>query len=100
MKVKITRNAAKKINEVLAQEEDKELKLRVYVTHKHGSHAHYGMTLDKATDKDVVISTDKDIDVLLQTDEELLDGVVVDYLYIPEEGFVITNPNKGNHGDH
>lgn len=100
MKCKITRNAAKKIAEVLAQEEDKELKLRVYVTHKHGSHAHYGMALDKPSDADVVVSTDKEIDVILQKEEELLDGVVVDYLYVPEEGFVITNPSKGNAGDH
>lgn len=100
MKCKITRNAAKKIAEVLAEETDKELKLRVYITHSHGDHAHYGMALDKPTDDDVVVSTDKEIDVILKNGEELLDGVVVDYLYMPEEGFVITNPTKGNHGDH
>ncbi|AIG27224.1 iron-sulfur cluster assembly accessory protein [Brevibacillus laterosporus] len=100
MKAKITRNAAKKINEIMAQETDKDAKLRVYITHKHGNHAHYGMTLDKPSEKDTVVSTDKDIDVLLQTSEELLDGVVIDYLFIPEEGFVVTNPSKGNTGDH
>jgi Fe-S cluster assembly iron-binding protein IscA len=100
MNVKITRNAAKQLNEVLAQEEDKTLKLRVYVTHKHGDHAHYGLALDKPTDNDVVVSTDKEIDVILEKDEALLDGVVIDYLYLPEEGYVITNPSKGNHGDH
>ncbi|OAJ75355.1 heme biosynthesis protein HemY [Brevibacillus sp. SKDU10] len=100
MKAKITRNAAKKINEIMAQETDKDLKLRVYITHKHGNHAHYGMTLDKPSEKDTVVSTDKDIEVLLQTSEELLDGVVIDYLFIPEEGFVVTNPSKGNTGDH
>jgi hypothetical protein len=31
---------------------------------------------------------------------DLLDGVKIDYLYFPQEGFVITNPSKGNHGDH
>ncbi|WP_094702303.1 HesB/IscA family protein [Brevibacillus laterosporus] len=100
MKAKITRNAAKKINEIMAQETDKDLKLRVYITHKHGTHAHYGMTLDKPSEKDTVVSTDKDIDVLLQTSEDLLDGVVIDYLYVPEEGFVVTNLSKGNTGDH
>ncbi|AYK08628.1 HesB/IscA family protein [Brevibacillus laterosporus] len=100
MKAKITRNAAKKINEIMAQETDKDAKLRVYITHKHGNHAHYGMTLDKPSEKDTVVSTDKDIDVLLETSEELLDGVVIDYLFIPEEGFVVTNPSKGNTGDH
>ncbi|WP_134686704.1 HesB/IscA family protein [Brevibacillus migulae] len=100
MKCKITRNAAKQLAAVLEQEEDKELKLRVYITHAHGNHAHYGLTLDKPTDEDVVVSTDKDIDVIMQKDQELLDGVVIDYLYLPEEGYVITNPSKGNTGDH
>ncbi|UFJ42259.1 iron-sulfur cluster assembly accessory protein [Brevibacillus humidisoli] len=100
MKCKITRNAAKKLAEVLAKEEDKEMKLRVYVTHRHGNHAHYGLTLDKPTDGDVVISTDKEIDVVLEEGEPLLDGVVIDYLYLPQEGYVITNPSKGNTGDH
>jgi Fe-S cluster assembly iron-binding protein IscA len=100
MKVKITRNAAKQLQAVLDQEEDKELKLRVYITHAHGDHAHYGLALDKPTDDDVVVSTEKGIDVIVEKDEPLLDGVVIDYLYLPQEGYVITNPSKGNHGDH
>ncbi|USG68054.1 iron-sulfur cluster assembly accessory protein [Brevibacillus ruminantium] len=100
MKVKITRNAAKQLNAVLEQEEDKELKLRAYITHAHGDHAHYGLALDKPTEEDVVISTDKEIDVIVKKDEPLLDGIVIDYLYTPQEGYVITNPSKGNHGDH
>lgn len=100
MKCKITRNAAKKLQEVLAEETDKTLKLRVYVSHSHGDHAHYGMALDLPTDNDEVVSTDKDIDVILKKDEPFLDGVVIDYLYTPQEGYVITNPSKGNHGDH
>lgn len=100
MKVKITRNAAKQLKPILDQEEDKELKLRAYITHAHGDHAHYGLALDKPTEDDVVISTDKEIDVVIKKDEPLLDGITIDYLYLPQEGFVITNPSKGNHGDH
>ncbi len=100
MKCKITRNAAKVLSKELSKEENKELKIRVLVTHAHGDHAHYGLDLDKATENDEVVSTDKDIDVILNTSEPLLDGVKIDYLYLPEEGFVITNPSKGNHGDH
>nr|WP_255688361.1 iron-sulfur cluster assembly accessory protein [Brevibacillus sp. AF8] len=85
---------------IIQQEEDKELKLRVYITHAHGDHAHYGLALDKPTEEDVVISTDKEIDVIVKKDEPLLDGVVIDYLFLPQEGFVITNPSKGNTGDH
>ncbi|WJQ79237.1 HesB/IscA family protein [Brevibacillus brevis] len=100
MKLKITRNAAKQLTPIIEQEEDKELKLRVYITHAHGDHAHYGLALDKPTEEDVVISTDKEIDVIVKKDEPLLDGVVIDYLFLPQEGFVITNPSKGNTGDH
>lgn len=100
MNCKITRNAAKIIQQELDNEENKELKLRVLVTHSHGDHAHYGLDLDTPTENDEVILTDKNIEVILNKNEPLLDGVKIDYLYLPEEGFVITNPLKGNHGDH
>lgn len=100
MQCKITRNAAKMLLEEIQKEENQEMKLRVYVTHSHGDHAHYGLGLDTPTDEDEVVSTDKGIDVILKKDEPLLDGVKIDYLYMPQEGFVITNPSKGNHGDH
>jgi Fe-S cluster assembly iron-binding protein IscA len=100
MNCKITRNAAKVILRELEQEEDKELKLRVFITHNHGDHAHYAMDLDKPTENDEVIMTDKGIEVILAKDQPLLDGVIINYLYLPEEGFEITNPSKGNHGGH
>ncbi|RJE90473.1 iron-sulfur cluster assembly accessory protein [Paenibacillus sp. 1011MAR3C5] len=100
MKCKISRNAAKMIKLELEKEENESKLLRVYVTHAHGDHAHYGMGIDTPTDKDVVVSTDKDIDVILEKGNEFLDGIRIDYFYVPEEGFAITNPSKGNHGDH
>jgi len=100
VKCKITRNAAKVLKEELSKPENEGLTLRVVVTHVHGDHAHYGLELDKAKEDDVVVKTDKDIDVLLNKNEPLLDGVKIDYLYFPREGFVITNPSKGNSGDH
>lgn len=100
MNCKITRNAAKIIRQELDKEDNKELKLRVHITHSHGDHAHYGLDLDTPRESDVVVSTDKEIDVILAKDEPMLDGVKIDYLYFPKEGFVVTNPSKGNHGDH
>jgi Fe-S cluster assembly iron-binding protein IscA len=100
MQCKITRNAAKVILKELEQEEHKELKVRVYVTHAHGDHAHYGLSLDKPTDADEVVQTDKEIEIIMERGNSLLDGVKIDYIYTPQEGFVITNPSKGNHGDH
>lgn len=100
MSIKITRNAAKVIKKELDKEENKDLVLKVFITHAHGDHAHYGLDLVKRNDKDHIISTDKEIDVTYDPKQELLEGVKIDYLYFPEEGFVITNPSKGNHGDH
>jgi Fe-S cluster assembly iron-binding protein IscA len=100
MKCKITRNAAKVIRQELDKPENADLKLRVLVTQHHGDHVHYGLDLDKPKDGDEIVATDKGIDVLLAKDEEMLDGVKIDYLYFPREGFVITNPSKGNDGDH
>lgn len=98
MNCKITRNAAKVIEKHMEEAEGR--KLRVYITHAHGDHAHYDLSLDDVKDNDEVVMTDKGIEVLLEKGQDLLDGVKIDYLYFPQEGFVITNPSKGNHGDH
>lgn len=100
MNCKITRNAAKILKAELAKEENSGRLVRVIITHAHGDHAHYGLEIDAPTDNDEVVPTDKEIDVILAKDQPLLDGVKIDYLYFPQEGFVITNPSKGNHGDH
>lgn len=100
MKCKISKNAAKMLRAELDKPEHEGKLLRVYVTHSHGDHAHYGMTTDTAGPNDIVVSTDKEIDVILAADEPMLDGIRVDYFYVPKEGFAITNPSKGNHGDH
>ncbi|MCR8643854.1 iron-sulfur cluster assembly accessory protein [Paenibacillus sp. N1-5-1-14] len=100
MNCKITRKAAKVLQMELDKEENKGLVVRVAVAQMHGDHAHYELGLDTQTENDTVVSTDKGIDVLLEKDVALLDGVVIDYFYLPQEGFMITNPSKGNHGDH
>ncbi|GJM73820.1 hypothetical protein HMSSN036_60360 [Paenibacillus macerans] len=84
----------------MEKEENQGLVLKVFITHSHGDHAHYGLDLVKPDEKGQIVKTDKEIDVLVEGTDPLLDGVKIDYLYFPEEGFVITNPSKGNHGDH
>lgn len=100
MNCKISKNAAKVIQVELDKPENEGKKLRIYVTHSHGDHAHYGMGIDEPTEKDEIVTTDKGIDVILEKGNEFLDGVRIDYFYVPEEGFAVTNPTKGNHGDH
>lgn len=99
MKCKINRNAAKMLQKMLHQEGANK-QVRVFITHMHGDHAHYDLKLDTATEHDEVIQTDKEIEVLLDSREELLDGVWIQYYYVPKEGFVITNPTKGHQHAH
>jgi iron-sulfur cluster insertion protein len=63
----------------------------------HGDHAHYDITLDTPTEHDEIVKTDKEIDVLLDQREDFLDGVWIQYFYVPQAGFVITNSSKGSH---
>jgi Fe-S cluster assembly iron-binding protein IscA len=96
MKCKINRNAAKVLKKMLSSEEAEGKMIRVFITDHHGDHAHYDLKLDTPTEHDEIVKTDKDIDVLLDKREDFLDGVWIQYFYVPQEGFVITNPSKGN----
>lgn len=100
MKVKINRNAAKELKKLLATEEAEGKMIRVYVTEMHGDHAHYGIMFDTPNEHDEVVKTDKDIDILLDSREAFLDGIWIQYFYVDDEGFVITNPSKGWHHHH
>ncbi|WP_409298683.1 iron-sulfur cluster assembly accessory protein [Peribacillus sp. SCS-26] len=94
MKVKINRNAAKVLNRMLGAEFAGQMP-RVIVTEKHGTHAHYALTFDTPKEHDEIVKTDKDIDVLLDSREDFLDGVWIQFFFVPQEEFVITNPSKG-----
>jgi Fe-S cluster assembly iron-binding protein IscA len=95
MKCKINRNAAKVLKDMLGSPEAEGKTIRVVITQNHGAHGHYDVTLDTPSEHDEIVSTDKDIDVLLDTREPLLDGVWIQYFYVPEPGFFITNPSTG-----
>lgn len=96
MKVKINRNAAKVLKEMLNKEENQGKMVRVFVTSQHGDHVHYGFRFDTPGENDTVVETNKGIPVILEKDNEWLDGVWIQYFYVPEEGFIISNPQKGN----
>ncbi|MBR3117810.1 heme biosynthesis protein HemY [Oceanobacillus profundus] len=100
MKCKINRNAAKMLKEMLAKEEAEGKMIRVNISHMHGDHAHYGISLDTPTEHDEIVKTDKDVDILLDTREEFLDGIWIQYFFVNNEGFVITNPSKGHSHHH
>src|SRR5699024_4278517 len=91
MRVKMNRNAAKELKKMLESEGAEEKMLRVYVTERHGGHAHYALVFDTPNEHDEVVETDKGIDLLLDSREEFLDGIWIQYFYVGQEGFVITN---------
>ncbi|MBP2077201.1 iron-sulfur cluster assembly accessory protein [Oceanobacillus polygoni] len=100
MKCKINRNAAKMLKEMLTKEEAEGKMIRVYISHMHGDHAHYGISLDTPTEHDEIVKTDKGVDILLDAREEFLDGIWIQYFFVDNEGFVITNPSKGHNHHH
>jgi len=64
MKVKINRNAAKELKKMLETEEAQGKMIRIFVTHMHGDHAHYGIDFDTPKEHDEIVKTDKGIDIL------------------------------------
>ncbi|HEY4549480.1 MAG TPA: iron-sulfur cluster assembly accessory protein [Bacillus sp. (in: firmicutes)] len=102
MNCKINRHASKVLKEMMASVEGTGKLIRVFVTQMHGDHAHYDLRLDTPTEYDEIVKTDKDIDILLDTRETYLDGVWIQYFYVPKEEFVITNPvlDRSHHGHH
>lgn len=102
MKCKINRNAAKELKKMLAREEESGKMLRVIVTNMHGDHAHYDIQFDHPTERDEIVHTDKEIDILLEKGQEYLDGVWIQFFHFPEEQWVITNPSmdREGHGHH
>ena len=97
MNCKINRNAAKILQKMISSEDAEGKMVRVFVTHQHGDHAHYDIKLDTPTENDEIVKTDKGIDILLERHDDFLDGVWIQYFYVPKEEFVITNPAKGSH---
>jgi Fe-S cluster assembly iron-binding protein IscA len=100
MKVKINRNAAKAVKKMMEQEEAQGKLFRVYVTSIHGDHAHYDLMLDTPTENDVVVTSDKEIDFILDKNDENLDSVWIQFFQVPKEEWLITNPTKVSHHHH
>ncbi len=98
MDCKLSDSAATKMKEILSEEEDKQLKFRLFVAHSHGDHAHYGLGLDYPKDTDELITTNG-VEVLLEIGQDFLDGVEMDYDPSTDE-WNVRNPSKGTHEGH
>ncbi|MCV6627540.1 MAG: iron-sulfur cluster insertion protein ErpA [Cellvibrionaceae bacterium] len=91
----VTGSAVNKVKNLVAEEANPELKLRVFVTGGGCSGFQYGFTFDELTAEDDSVVSIDGIDVVVDAmSYPYLMGATVDY----EEGlagskFVITNPN-------
>ncbi|OIO66940.1 MAG: iron-sulfur cluster insertion protein ErpA [Zetaproteobacteria bacterium CG_4_9_14_3_um_filter_49_83] len=96
--VRLTESAAKKINGLLAQDDNSNMHLRIFVSGGGCSGFQYGFTFDdEIKDNDTVIES---LGVKLLVDQmslDLLKGSEVDYqTSLQGESFVIRNPNAGS----
>jgi len=90
----ITPAASEKVNELLKQENDPSLGLRIFVAGGGCSGLQYGMTLDEAQDGDTIISQG-DFNVLVdEMSLGYIHGGEVDYVdSLMGAGFTVNNPN-------
>lgn len=92
--ITMTPTAAEKVRELLKQENDPSLALRVFVAGGGCSGLQYGMTLDEEQEGDTVIS-EADFKVLVdEMSLGYITGSEVDYVdSLMGAGFTVNNPN-------
>jgi len=96
--VMLTENAAAKIQSLLAQEENKDLHLRVFVSGGGCSGFEYGFTFDDdIKDSDTVVENHGVKLLVDQMSMGMLKGAEIDYKKsLQGESFVIKNPNAAS----
>ena len=93
--ITVTEKAVEKIRELVKQEGNEKLALRIFITGGGCSGFRYGMVLDENTyEDDIVISKDGAKVVIDQFSATFLEGSTIDYVEnVMGSGFVIDNPN-------
>jgi len=90
-----TETAASKVSELIAEENNPELKLRVYVTGGGCSGFQYGFTFDEEVNEDDTLVVKNGVTVLVDSmSVQYLNGAEIDYTDgLQGSQFVIRNPN-------
>ena len=90
-----TDNAANKVKELIAEEGNPELKLRVFVTGGGCSGFQYGFTFDEVANEDDTVMMKNDVTLLIDPMSfQYLVGAEIDYSEgLQGSQFVIKNPN-------
>jgi len=98
MSVSLTESAASKIKGLLANEENKAMKLRIFVSGGGCSGFEYGFTFDDETKENDTVVENFGVGLLVdQMSMGMLAGSEVDYqTSLQGESFVIKNPNAGS----
>ena len=90
----MTPSAADKVRELLVQENDPSLGLRIFVAGGGCSGLQYGMTLDEEQEGDTVISMSGFNILVDEMSMGYIDGSEVDYVdSLMGAGFTVNNPN-------
>src|SRR6266480_4811393 len=90
----ITPSASEKVRELLAQENDPSLGLRIFVAGGGCSGLQYGMTLDEEQEGDTVISQGNFKVLVDEMSLSYINGSQVDYVdSLMGAGFTVNNPN-------
>ena len=90
----LTDNAAKKVSNLIAEEGNPDLKLRVFVTGGGCSGFQYGFSFDEAVNDDDTVITNKDAKLLIDPlSFQYLVGSQVDYTEgLEGSRFIVNNP--------
>ena len=93
--IKFTDNAAAKVSELIAEEDNQDLKLRVYVSGGGCSGFQYGFTFDEEVNEDDTQVVKNGVTVLIDAmSVQYLTGAEIDYTDdLSGSQFVIRNPN-------
>ena len=92
--VSLTSSAAEKIRELMEQEGNPELGLRIFVAGGGCSGLQYGMTLDEAQDGDEITTLDGVRVLIDEMSAQYIQGSEVDYVdSLMGAGFAVNNPN-------
>ena len=92
--INMTPAAADKVHELLAQENDPSLALRVFVAGGGCSGLQYGMTLDEEQEGDTVIAISGFNILVDEMSMGYIDGSEIDYVdSLMGAGFTVNNPN-------
>ncbi|HID05054.1 MAG TPA: iron-sulfur cluster insertion protein ErpA [Candidatus Caldiarchaeum subterraneum] len=95
LQITVTEKAAQKIKEIIKNEGNDKLALRIFIAGGGCSGFKYGMALDENTyEDDIVITKDGAKIVIDQFSASFLNGSTIDYVEnIMGSGFKIDNPN-------